>query len=485
MENLTGYQKLEAFQKQGIDAYPHQFDISHNSGQIQTQFSEVSHEGSTETVKFAGRIMTMRSMGKITFAHLQDTYGKIQVYAGKNDLGEEKFKLFNEFDMGDIIGVSGPVFKTKTGEITVRVMEFQLLSKSLRNLPEKWHGLKDVELRYRQRYLDLISNPEVKDIFIKRSKIISAMREYLDSHGYLEIETPMMQPLAGGATARPFKTHHNALGIPLYLRVAPELYHKRLVVGGLEKIYEINRNFRNEGVSTKHNPEFTMMELYTSYWDYNKTMDLCEDMIRFICQKALGTTTVEYQGTTLDFGKKWTRFTVLESIEHYTKTSFQWGEDFTSAKEKAAKLCGVPSEFKTADEIIMFVFEECVEKNLVQPTIIKDYPSSLSPLSKASDAHPEIAERFEPYVAGMEIGNAYSEQNDPVLQRKAFEDQVKQSDKNEELPKEIDEDYLRALEHGMPPASGLGIGIDRLTMILTNQSSIREVILFPLLRPEA
>ena len=484
MDNQTNLQKLKSIQNQGIDTYPHKFAITHNTEQIKSNFSNASHEMTEEKVRYAGRIMTLRTHGKTTFAHLQDTYGRLQVYAGRDDLGADNHKFFNHLDLGDIIGIEGPVFRTKTGEITIRVLNFQLLAKALHPLPEKWHGLKDVELRYRQRYLDLISNPEVKDIFIKRSKIVAAMREFLDSHGYLEIETPMMQPLAGGATARPFKTHHNTLGIPLYLRVAPELYHKRVVVGGLEKIYEINRNFRNEGISTKHNPEFTMMELYTCYWDYNPTMDLCEEMIRFIAQKAIGTTQIEYQGNQLDFGKKWTRFTVLEAIEHYTKAEFQWGENITDVKAKAQKLCGIPPELKTSDEVIMHVFEECVEKNLIQPTIIKDYPSSLSPLAKASDSHPEIAERFEPYIAGMEIGNAYSEQNDPILQRKAFEDQVKLSDKNEELPKEVDEDYLRALEYGMPPASGLGIGMDRLTMILTNQTSIREVILFPLLRPE-
>jgi lysyl-tRNA synthetase class 2 len=323
----------------------------------------------------------------------------------------------------------------------------------------------------------MISNPDVREIFIKRSKIVSAMRDYLDGRGYLEVETPMMQAIAGGATAKPFKTWHNTLGIPLYLRIAPELFHKRLLVGGLEKIYEINRNFRNEGISTRHNPEFTMMELYTCYWDYNETMNLCEDIYRYVCEKALGTTIVEYNGHTFDFSAPWERLSVLDAIKKYTGIEFQWSEELESVKAKAASLLEIP-------EIIMFVFEEKVESHLIQPTIIKDYPASLSPLAKRSDEHPEIAERFEAYICCMEIGNAYSEQNDPLIQRQAFESQVQISDRNEEVPKEVDEDYLRALEHGMPPASGLGLGIDRMVMLLTNQTSIREVILFPLLRPE-
>ncbi len=478
------FQKLNDLVARGIDPYPHSFEWTHQSPDIKKEFETIEHEPSQKEVRFAGRLMTLRTHGKTTFAHLQDMYGKVQVFVGFNDIGEEKYKLFNEMDLGDILGVRGPVFRTKTGEITIIVREFQLLSKSLRNLPEKWHGLKDVEIRYRQRYMDLVSNPEVMKIFITRSKIISGMREFLDGRGYLEIESPMMQSLAGGATAKPFKTWHNALGIPLYLRIAPELFHKRVLVGGIEKIYEINRNFRNEGISTRHNPEFTMMELYTSYWDYNKTMDLCEEIYRYVTQKALGTTVVEYNGHTFDFSKPWERLSVLGAIKKYTGLEFQWNEDIDSVKEKAATVVSVPSAMTHPDEIVMYVFEEKVEPNLIQPTLIKDYPSSQSPLSKRSDAHPEIAERFEGFVACMEVGNAYSEQNDPLLQREAFEAQVKDSDRNEELPKEVDEDYLRALEHGMPPASGLGLGIDRMVMLLTGQTSIREVILFPLLRPE-
>ncbi len=479
------FQKLQDFIQKGIDPYPHRFDVTHSTGMIHQQFDAIDHEGSEEVVRFAGRLMTLRKHGKTTFAHLQDQDGKIQVYVGFNDVGEDNYKLFNDFDLGDILGVTGTPFKTKTGELTLRIREFVLLAKSLHNLPEKWHGLKDVETRYRQRYLDMIANPDVKDIFIKRSKIIAAMREYLDGRGYLEIETPMMQAIAGGATAKPFKTWHNALDIPLYLRIAPELFHKRVLVGGIEKVYEINRNFRNEGISTRHNPEFTMMELYTCFWDYTQTMELCEAIYKYVCEKALGTTVVEYNGNTFDFSKPWERLSVLEAIEKYTGAKFHWNEDLESVKAKASPLVKIPEAMETSDEIIMYVFEETVESHLIQPTIIKDYPASLSPLAKRSDANPLVAERFEAYVACMEIGNAYSEQNDPLIQRQAFEAQVIMAEHNEELQKDVDEDYLRALEQGMPPASGLGLGIDRMVMLLTGQTSIREIILFPLMRPEA
>ncbi|MCX7918003.1 MAG: lysine--tRNA ligase [bacterium] len=475
--------KLQLWQNWGIDPYVHKYDRSHTARDIINSAQEFEQSGATVSV--AGRLLTFRTHGKSCFGHILDSSGKIQIYARFDDLGELQYHQFKHLDLGDIIGVKGTVFKTHTGEITIRVSSYTLLAKALLPLPEKWHGLKDIETRYRQRYLDLICNESVRQTFLIRTKIIAAIREFLDTRGYLEVETPMMQPLFGGATAKPFKTFHNALSLPLYLRIAPELYLKRLVVGGFEKVYEINRNFRNEGISTKHNPEFTMLELYTAYFDYNDTMDLTETMVKFVCQKVHGTLQITYQGKPVDLASSWERLTILEAIQKYTGIAFDWKENIESVKQKALPLCGIPTELKTTDEIILHVFEETVEKKLICPTFIKDYPASLSPLAKAHDANPHIAERFELYIAGQELGNAYSEQNDPILQRKAFEDQIAAHPGSEEIEPVIDEDYLRALEHGMPPTSGLGIGIDRLVMLLTDSASIRDVILFPLLKPES
>jgi lysyl-tRNA synthetase class 2 len=475
-------EKLKLWQSWGVDPYIHRYDRSHTAQEIIANAAELEPAGTS--VSIAGRLIAFRAHGKSCFSHILDSSGKIQIYARLDDLGEQAYNQFKHLDIGDIIGVKGTIFKTHTGEVTIRVSSFQLLAKSLRPLPEKWHGLKDIETRYRQRYLDLICNDPVKQTFLARTKIIAAMREFLDSRGYLEVETPMMQPLFGGATAKPFKTFHNALSLSLYMRIAPELYLKRLVVGGFEKVYEINRNFRNEGISTKHNPEFTMMELYTAYFDYNDTMDLTEAMLKFICQKVLGKLQLTYQGQEVDLEPKWERLTILEAIQKYTGVTFDWKESLNDVKRKAQPVCGVPSELKTVDEIIIHVFEEAVEKKLIYPTFIKDYPTSVSALAKAQDANPHIAERFELYIAGQELGNAYSEQNDPILQRKAFEDQIATHPGSEEIEPVVDEDYVRALEHGMPPASGLGVGIDRLVMLLTDSASIRDVILFPLLKPE-
>ncbi|MDI6783027.1 MAG: lysine--tRNA ligase [bacterium] len=475
-------EKLKLWQSWGVDPYIHRYERTHSAQEIIANAVEL--EQSATAVSVAGRLIAFRAHGRSCFGHILDSSGKIQVYARLDDLGEQAYSQFKHLDIGDIVGVKGTIFKTHTGEITIRVSSFQLLAKALQPLPEKWHGLKDIETRYRQRHLDLICNEPVKQTFLARTKIIAAMREFLDTRGYLEVETPMMQPLFGGATAKPFKTFHNALSLPLYMRIAPELYLKRLVVGGFEKVYEINRNFRNEGISTKHNPEFTMMELYTAYFDYNDTMDLTEAMLKFICQKVKGTLRITYQGQEVDLEPNWERLTILEAIQKYTGVAFDWQENIDEVKWKAHPLCGIPSGLKSVDELILHVFEEMVEKKLVQPTFIKDYPTSLSPLAKAQDANPHIAERFELYICGQELGNAYSEQNDPLLQRKAFEDQIAAHPGSEEIEPVVDEDYVRSLEHGMPPASGLGIGIDRLVMLLTDSASIRDVILFPLLRPE-
>lgn len=475
-------EKLKLWQSWNIDPYIHRYNRTHTAQEIMNQAAEL--EQSATPVSIAGRLIAFRAHGKSCFSHILDSTGKIQIYARLDDLGEQPYHQFKHLDIGDIIGIKGTLFKTHTNEVTIRVTSFQLLAKALQPLPEKWHGLKDIETRYRQRYLDLICNEPVRKTFLVRTKAIAAMREFLDARGYLEVETPMMQSLFGGATAKPFKTFHNALSLPLYMRIAPELYLKRLVVGGFEKVYEINRNFRNEGISTKHNPEFTMMELYTAYFDYNDTMDLTEAMIKFICQKVAGKLLITYQGQEIDLEPKWDRLTILEAIQKYSGVSFDWKDEISEVKQKAKQLCGIPSELKTVDEIIIHVFEETVEKKLIQPTFIKDYPTSVSPLAKAQDAFPDIAERFELYIVGQELGNAYSEQNDPILQRKAFEDQIAAHPGSEEIEPVIDEDYVRALEHGMPPASGLGVGIDRLVMLLTDSASIRDVILFPLLKPE-
>jgi len=430
----------------------------------------------------AGRIVAMRDFGKAAFAHIQDTTGKIQVYFRKDMLGES-YKIIKKLDIGDIVGLKGRLFRTRTNELTVEVDSFEFLTKSLRPLPEKWHGLKDIETRYRQRYVDLIVNPEVRQTFIKRSIIIKAVRDFLEAKGFIEVETPMMQPIPGGATAKPFKTHHNALDVDLYLRIAPELYLKRLLVGGYERVYELNRNFRNEGISTKHNPEFSMLEFYIAYRDYTFLMSFTEELIPYLAEKALGTLKIPYGETIIDLTPPWPRIPMLEALTQKgvpqeifndAEKAVAWARENRVEIEKGANLG------KVLDEI----FKEKVEPELIQPTFITDYPVELSPLSKRKPDNLALVERFELFICAREIANAFSELNDPMDQRQRFLKQVEAKDQGDEEAHWMDEDFVRALEYGMPPAAGEGIGIDRLVMLLTNSQSIRDVILFPQLKPE-
>lgn len=471
--------KLEELRKMGIDPFGKKYDRTHFCADIIDRFEEM--EG--QEVSIAGRIMAKRGHGKASFADVQDRSGKIQIYVKVNEVGDQQYELFDKLDIGDIIGVKGEVFRTKKGEISVSVKEFILLCKSLRPLPEKWHGLKDVELRYRQRYVDLIVNPDVRRTFEIRSRVIQSMRRYLDSRGFLEVETPIMTPLAGGAAARPFITHHNALDIDLYLRIATELYLKRLIVGGFEKVYEIGKDFRNEGISIKHNPEFTMMELYQAYADYEDMMEITEDMISTIAKDVLGTTRITYQGQEIDLTPPWRRLTMVEAVEKYTGIDFKNIKSDKEALKVAKDLDLDVKEGSTKGEIISLVFEEKVEKHLIQPTFILDYPIEVSPLAKKKEDDPMFTYRFEAFITCREMANAFSELNDPIDQKERFLQQAKQREAGDEEAHVYDEDYITALEYGMPPTGGLGIGIDRLVMLLTDSYSIRDVILFPTMRP--
>ena len=472
-------QKVEELRSRGINPFGKRFEVLHHAADIIAEYP--ANDG--QEVVIAGRLMAKRGHGKASFADLQDFSGKIQIYARVDDLGTEAYDLFKLLDIGDIIGVKGTVFRTKRGEISVNIKEFEILTKSLRPLPEKWHGLKDVDLRYRQRYLDLIVNPGVKDVFLKRIEIIRAMRHFLEERGFYEVETPMMQPIAGGAAARPFITHHNALDIDLYLRIAPELYLKRLLVGGFEKVFEINRNFRNEGISTKHNPEFTMMELYQAYADYEDMMEITESMISYVVQKVLGTLKINYQGREIDFTVPWARLSMLDAVRLYTGMDFSHF-DTEEAHRQAAELGVEVDKDAVWGQILNAVFEECVEDKLIQPTFITGHPVEVSPLAKRNPQNPRLTDRFELFVNSWELANAFSELNDPIDQRKRFEQQLEERAKGDQEAHAMDEDFITALEHGMPPAGGLGIGIDRLVMILTDSPSIRDVIFFPTMRPK-
>lgn len=480
------YQKAERLRSENIDPFVTKWDPSHTSGQVRAD-EETFIEAKTP-VKVAGRIMTIRHMGKASFFHIKDNDGRIQVYLKKDLIPEADFKVFKEYaDMGDIVGVDGTVFITRTGELSIQATSFTLLTKSVRPLPEKWHGLTDKETRYRQRYVDLIVNDEVRDTFVLRSRIVSALRAFLTERGYLEVETPMMHTVVGGATARPFVTHHNALGLPLYLRIAPELFLKRLTVGGLDKVFEINRNFRNEGVSVRHNPEFTMLELYTAYWDYRSTMELTENSIQYVAEKLFGTTKFQFGEQEFDVAAPLTRITYLDAIRKYVPaladTQLSWSDSAETTLEKIRGSFNPKNKTSTAHMLIE-VFEELVEPHLVEAVFITEFPKAVSPLAKSKPDDPLVAERFELYICGMEIANGYSELNDPREQYERFKEQVDAKAKGDEEANDMDEDYIRALEYGMPPTSGLGVGIDRLTMLLTNSPSIRDVILFPLMRPE-
>jgi len=470
--------KLQELRDLQIDPFGSRFERDSSAQQIVDNFDTM--EG--QKVRLAGRIMSKRRHGKAGFANLLDLSGDIQLYFRKDDVGEADYELFKKLDMGDILGVEGLVFRTQKGEISVHVESFTYLSKSLNPLPEKWHGLKDIELRYRQRYVDLIVNPEVRAVFIQRSQIIKEIRKHLDELGFLEVETPMMQPIAGGATARPFITYHNTLEMDLYLRIAPELYLKRLLVGGMEKVYEINRSFRNEGISTKHNPEFTMLELYQAYADYEVMMDLTENLITRVVDKVFGTMVVEFEDQEIDFTPPWPRITMLEAIQECTGLDFGQINGDPEARRAAEQLGLEVEPHQTRGEIINEVFETFVEKSLVQPVFVYGHPVELSPLAKRNAADPRFTDRFEVYIMQREIANAFSELNDPLDQRNRFQQQVEKRASGDAEAHMMDEDYVNALEYGMPPAGGLGIGIDRLVMLLTDSSSIRDVILFPTLR---
>jgi lysyl-tRNA synthetase class 2 len=430
-------------------------------------------------VRVAGRLMTLRHMGKAGFAHLQQNGERLQIYVKKDAVGDRDFQLFKLLDIGDIVGVEGYLFRTRTGELSIHAEKLEFLSKTLLSMPEKWHGLEDIEVRYRQRYLDLIANPEVRKVFVMRARIVSSLRRQLEARGFIEVETPMMQPLYGGATARPFVTHHNTLDIDLYLRIAPELYLKRLIVGGLERVYEINRNFRNEGLSTHHNPEFTMLEFYQAYTDYRGLMDFSEELLAQAARDATGGCLVEFEGHQLDFSR-FERYTMREAVVHFWE-----GDDRPNLEDVANPDWLRRHSYRpTSGEALTDLFESRVEAQLIQPTIIYDYPVETSPLSKNKPEDPAFVESFEIYAAGMELGNAYTELNDPQEQRRRFEMQIAMRERGDEEAHQMDEDYVRALSYAMPPTGGEGIGIDRLTMILTGCRSIRDVILFPLLRPE-
>lgn len=480
-------EKMKELQEQGIDPFGKRFERSHSSNELLEAYDQFSKEELAEkeeetSISFAGRIMTKRGKGKAGFAHVQDLNGQIQIYVRKDSVGEEQYELFKNADIGDIVGIEGVMFKTKVGELSIKATSFTLLSKALRPLPDKYHGLKDIEQRYRQRYLDLITNPESRQTFVTRSRIIQSMRRYLDGQGFLEVETPMMHSIAGGASARPFVTHHNALDIELYMRIAIELHLKRLIVGGLERVYEIGRVFRNEGVSTRHNPEFTMLELYEAYADYKDVMSLTENMIAHIAQEVLGTTTVQYGEDEINLAPEWTRLHMADAVKQYTGVDF-WKEMTDEEAHALAKEHGVEvTEHMQFGHVLNEFFEQKVEYELVQPTFIYGHPVEISPLAKKNDEDPRFTDRFELFIVRREHANAFTELNDPIDQRERFEAQLKEREQGNDEAHEMDDDFIEALEYGMAPTGGLGIGIDRLVMLLTNSPSIRDVLLFPQMR---
>ena len=470
---------LEAWNQDGIDPYGNRYERTHMSQEIKDDFDTLE----SKNVSVAGRVISLRHMGKASFAHIQDPKGRIQVYPKIDVLGEKIYKDFLRLDLGDIIGVSGKVFRTKRGEVTVEVHEFHLLSKSLRPLPEKWHGLKDVELRYRQRYVDLIANPDVAEVFRARTRIIKAIRETLDARNYLEVETPILSAIAGGGHARPFLTHHNTLDMELTMRIALELYHKRLIVGGLDRVYEIGRCFRNEGIDTRHNPEFTLLELYQAYGDYHDMMDLAEKLVANAAQASTGSMKVTFQGQEIDFTPPWPRLSMIEAIKKYANVDWMEIKSDNDAVQLGQKLGlnlkGKQTKGMVLDELI----SEFVEPHLIQPTFLTDYPVEISPLAKRMPDRPELTYRFELFINGWECANAFTELNDPIDQRERFLEQAREKAKGNDEAMVWDEDFLTALEYGMPPTGGMGIGIDRLVMLLTDSPSIRDVILFPLMKP--
>ena len=476
-------EKLVKLQEEGKDPFDvYKVERTHSSQQVKDNFEEL--EGKEVTV--AGRIMSKRGQGKVVFSDIYDRDGKIQLFIKIDEVGEEALKQYKTNDLGDWVAATGEVFKTKTGEVSVKVKTVELICKSLKPLPEKWHGLKDPDLRYRQREVDIITNPEVKDTFIKRSQIISGIRAFLDSRGFLEVETPMLATIAGAASARPFITHHNTLDLDMFLRIAPELYLKRCIVAGFEKVYELGRTFRNEGMSVRHNPEFTMIELYQAFADYNDMMELTENMVAEVCKKVNGTTKVTYQGTEIDFMPPWRRITMVDAVKEYAGVDFnEFKSDADAqavAKEKHLEF-PKPLNTVTKGEVLNALYEEFCEQHMIQPTFIIDYPVEISPLTKKKRGNEMFTERFEGFVFGRELCNAYSELNDPIVQRERFAQQEKERELGDDEAYMIDEEFMGALETGMPPTGGLGIGIDRLIMFLTDSASIRDVILFPTMKP--
>jgi lysyl-tRNA synthetase class 2 len=485
MEIDDRIKKIKRLQELGIKLYPAGFKPNLTSAAALEKFHDLKEEtppNETEVFIMAGRIMSLRDFGKAAFIHLKDRTGQMQAYIRKDKVGEERFKLFKLMDIGDFIGIKGSFFRTKTGELTILAQEIELLAKSMRPLPEKWHGLADIETRYRQRYLDLIVNDHVKKVFILRSRIIQTIREFFIKRDFLEVETPMMQPIPGGATARPFKTFHNALGMDLYLRVAPELYLKRLVVGGLERVFEINRNFRNEGVSIKHNPEFTMLEFYQAYATYEDLMTLTEELFLEVLRQVVDKEEIEYQEHKINFQTPWRRIAFYDALQKMGNVPLETLTDPAKAVQFAQSKNIVITKQDTLEQVLTKIFDQLVEPQLVQPTYIYGYPTKISPLSRRNDQNPEITDRFELFIAGSEIANAFTELNDPIDQRGRFEHQVALREAGDEEAQFMDTDYLAAMEYGLPPTGGEGIGIDRVVMLLTNSTSIRDVIFFPHMR---
>lgn len=481
-------EKVKRFREMGINPYPNRYRITHRIGEIVEKYKdEFDQERLKEAGRIvtAGRIMSLRFHGKISFAHIKDQTRKIQIYVSKEKLGDEFYSnLFKKLDVGDIVGVEGTLFRTKTGELTIEVDRLTLLTKITRPLPEKWHGLKDVETRYRQRYLDLIMNDSVRETFVIRSRIIDYIRNFLKNRGFIEVETPMMQPIPGGAAARPFITHHNALDIDLYLRIAPELYLKRLVVGGFDRVFELGKCFRNEGISSQHNPEFTMVEFYMAYADYRDLMDLTEELLSGLVKEIKGSYIIEYQGKSINFSPPFKKITFFDALTEIGNVPKEILDDEEKLRNYAKELEIDVSKIDKKGKLLAEIFEKKVEEKLIDPTIVYDFPKDISPLAKSREDNPEIVERFELFIAGREIANAYTELNDPEDQRDRFLKQLEERRKGDEEAHMMDEDYIVALEYGLPPTAGEGIGIDRLTMILTDSPSIRDVILFPTLRPE-
>lgn len=473
--------KMHKIEEKGLKPFGYRYEFTHRSGDVKENFDALA-EAETE-VKLAGRVMAIRGHGKTCFMDMQDKDGRIQVYVRKDVLGEENYALIKMMDIGDTVGVTGTVFRTHMGEVSIKAAALEMLSKSLRPLPEKWHGLKDVETRYRQRYVDLIVNPDVRDTFVKRSQIIRSVRDVLDSHGFLEVETPILNTIAGGAAARPFISYHNALDMQVYMRIAPELYLKRLIVGGMDRVYELGRVFRNEGIDNRHNPEFTSVEIYQAFADYRDMMDLTEEVVVKTAEKVLGTTKINYEGTEIELASPWKRISMIDAVKEYAGKDFTNVTDLEEARAMAKELNVEVEATWGIGKIINACFEEYVEDKLIQPTFITGHPKEISPLAKSNPENPEITDRFEAFIYGREICNGFTELNDPIDQRERFLKQVEERANGDEEANMMDEDFVTALEYGLPPTGGLGIGIDRLVMFLTDSSTIRDVLFFPTMKP--